>query len=106
MKFSAMFQPFTLLERIRHPVMTNNFQESFVGAVNVLELHIKNRIDPMLAQQRTEAVLKPEAGKDRALSGRGLAVKIELAGPPGIHAILQLYGATEKAVARLGKSGN
>src|SRR5579883_20840 len=63
-------------------IVIHDLEQTLVRPIDVLELDVEDRIDPMLAREEPEAILPPVAGKDRALPSRGLAVKVELACPP------------------------
>src|SRR5262249_52415862 len=73
-------------------VVIDDFKQAAVSPVDVLELEIQHGIDPMLTRQKPEAVLPPIARKQRALSTRGLAVKVQLARPPCFHPIFEFGG--------------
>src|SRR5882724_7193064 len=91
-------------QEVAHTVMPHHFQQSFVRAVNVLKLCVEHGIDPVLLQERTKTVLKAEAGKQAALIGGGLRIKIKFRCPPCLYAVLQFYGISQESVAGAGKS--
>src|SRR5581483_311120 len=62
---------------IRGPVMADDLEQALVGAVRVLQLGVEDGIDPVLAQQRPEAVFEPEAGEGGGFLSSGLAVKVK-----------------------------
>jgi len=41
-----------------------------------------------------------------AFAGGGLAVQVELAGPPGLHPVLEFQGGGEEGIAAAGRAGH
>jgi len=70
--------------------VTFAFFEDLVGAVLVFIFNIKDGIDEVFALQKTEAILPPEAREQRAVVESGLAIQVELRGPPGGCAVFKL----------------
>ena len=65
-------------EKILAAIMADHFQQRLIGAIYVREFHIKDRIDPVLAQERTKTIFPAITGKDRAFIRCALAVKVNL----------------------------
>ena len=103
MKFSEIFHPFALLERISfsssarsvsdaalgvgkpeigNAVVSYDFEQAAVGSVQIFILEIEHGIDEVVVQQGTEAVLPPESRENRAVIRSVLAAQIEFGGPP------------------------
>src|SRR5215469_10388601 len=80
--------------------MAHNFAQRLIGA-GVLELRVQYGIDGVMTKPRAEAVLPPEARKNRTLAGRGLAVEIELRGPPGHHSIFKFHVRADEGITAL-----
>src|SRR5215471_2009942 len=78
--------------------MVHDLQQTLVGPVEVFEFHIQDRVDPMLARQKTESVFPPVSSEQSALAAGRLSVKIELGGPPRLHTIFQLTDGSPKAL--------
>src|SRR5437016_2406435 len=75
------------------------FLEDLVSAVFVFILHIENGIDEVFALQRPEAILPAETGEHRAVVEGGLAIQVELCGPPGGRPVLKLGPVGMEVVA-------
>ena len=59
---------------IRLAVVTDDFEEGFVGPGGVFILHIEDGVDPVLAHQGAEAVFKPKTGEDSRILPSRLAI--------------------------------
>src|ERR1700675_3896091 len=77
-------------EEVRFHVVAFAFFEDLIRAVLVFILDIKDGIDEVFALQKPEAILPAETREYGALVERGLAVQIELCGPPGGCAVFKL----------------
>src|SRR5712664_1276079 len=71
-----------------HVVAFDLFQD-LVGSVLIFILEVENRIDEVFALQNSEAILPSETCEYRAVVERGLAVQVELRGPPGCRAVFE-----------------
>src|SRR6266496_481271 len=97
-----LLAPFRVgIQQVVFAVVSNHFAKRFV-ATDVLKFDVKNGIDPVLAQQRAEAVLPAVTREDRAVVLGHLAVEIELCRPPGFYPVFELERATDEAIADLG----
>ena len=85
-------------------VEAHDFLERLVRVRGVFELHVEDRVDPVLAHQRPEAVLPARAGEDRAVAKRVLRVDVELGGPPRGHSVLELHPGRDEIAAALLRS--
>src|SRR6185437_10808296 len=92
---------------VRLAVVANDLKKRFVGAGDALELDVEDGIDDVFLHQRAKAVFEAEAGIERGILGGGLAIEIELGGPPGPDAVFELTdgGAVALALAGLGEGG-
>jgi hypothetical protein len=79
--------------------MAFHFLSDLIRAADVLVLDVENRIDEMLALQDAKAVFEAEAGKDGGIAESGLAIEVELAGPPGGGAVLELHPEGVEVIA-------
>src|SRR5205807_1259575 len=61
--FALLFATVVPFQKIRNAVMAYYLEQRLVGAVDVFKFKIEHRVDPVFAQQRAEAVLKPEPGE-------------------------------------------
>ena len=87
-------------------IVTLDFFQDLVGAAGLLVFDVENGIDEVLALEKAEAVLPAEAGEDGAVAESGLAVEVELGGPPGGRAVFELGPEGVKVVAAaLGAEG-
>ena len=84
---------------VRFDVVAFHFLENLVGAAGVFVFDIKDWIDEMFALEQAEAVLESESGEDGAVVECGLAVEVELGGPPGSGAVFELGPEGVKIVA-------
>ena len=73
-------------------VVADDFKEGFVGAGDAFVLDVEDGVDEVFAHQGAEAVFEAEAGEDGGILGGGLAVEIELGGPPGAGAVFEFDG--------------
>src|SRR5260370_26008464 len=71
-------------------VMAFHLLEDFVRAALVFVLEVESGVDKVFALQRADAVLPAESGEDGAVVKGGLAIEIELGGPPGGGAVFEL----------------
>src|SRR5262249_21962699 len=78
-------------DEVADTIVAHDFQQAFVGAVDVFELDVQHRIDPVLASQRAETVFPAESGEDGTVLRGAHAIQIELGSPPGFGAILELH---------------
>src|SRR6476646_5992331 len=80
--------------------------EDFVGAALVLVFQVEDGIDEMLAFQDAEPIFPAEARKYSGIAKSGLAIQVELGGPPGCGTILELHPiGVEVVAAALGAEG-
>src|SRR5438270_13949076 len=86
--------------------MSYDFEQRFVGRIDVFEFDVEHGIDPVLAQQRAKAILETEPGEYRALCRGRLAVQIKLRSPPRLHAIFQLQRISQESIATIRRSGH
>src|SRR5205823_8346289 len=64
----------------------------------------KDRVDPMLALQKTEAVLPSIPRKQSAVVTGRLTVQIDLRGPPSFQTVFKLAHAAPESIAPIGIS--
>src|SRR5260370_35272080 len=76
-------------KEIRFHVVPFAFLENLVRPILVLILDIQDGIDEVFALQNSEAILPSETCEYRAVVERGLAVQVELRGPPGCRAVFE-----------------
>ena len=72
-------------------VVADDLQDGFVGAGGVFVLHVKDRIDGMIAHERAKAILQPPSCIEGRIAAGSLSVEIEFGCPPGAGAIFQLH---------------
>ena len=72
-------------------IVTDELEDRLVGAGGVLVLHIEDWVDGVVAHERPDPILNAEAGKNGGILGCGLAIEVDLGGPPGAGAVLELY---------------
>src|SRR6267378_3591715 len=77
-------------KEIRFHVVAFDLFQDLVGSVLIFILEVENRIDEVFALQQPETILPSETCKYRAVVKRGLAVQVELRGPPGCCAVFEL----------------
>src|SRR6202011_6006140 len=77
-------------EKIRFDVVAFNLFENLVRTVLIFILGVKNGVDEVFMLEGTNAVLPAESGEDGAVMESGLAVEVELGGPPGGGAVFKL----------------
>src|SRR6266849_331851 len=77
-------------EEIRFHIVAFAFLEDFVRAVLVFILDIEDGIDEVFALQRPDAILPAETCEHGAVVEGGLAVQVQLRGPPSGRAVLKL----------------
>src|SRR3954467_14499784 len=92
--------------KLFYAVMADDAEQRAVRAVDILKLGVENGIDPVLAKQRTEAVLPTPSGEGGVLVGGGLCVEVDLRCPPGLHAVLELEGGPDEGVAIFREAGD
>jgi len=93
-------------EKVRATVVAYNFEQSFVGGVDVFKFEIEDGVDTAFTEQRAHPVLPAEAGEYRTLASGGLAVEIDFGGPPSLHAILELESSRDESISVLGSAGD
>src|SRR5450755_1929388 len=94
------------IEPVFLDIVAFHFFQNFVGAADVFVFDIDDRIDEMLVLERTKAILPAEPGEKSAVVKGGLAVEVELGGPPGGSAIFELHPESMEVVAAaLGAEG-
>src|SRR5580700_4357999 len=87
-------------------VMTFDFLQNLVRTADVFVLDIQDRIDEVLVPQRADAVLPAEPGEEGAVVKSGLGIEVELRGPPGRGAVLELHPKSVEVIATaLGTEG-
>src|SRR3979411_3147895 len=79
-------------------ISSHHLQPSPIGTVDVLKLHVKNRVYPMLARQKAKAVLPSISGKHGAVMMPVLPVQIDLRCPPSLQAIFKLGHAAPEPI--------
>ena len=72
-------------------VVTDEREDRFVGARDVFVLHVEHRVDGVVAHERPDPILNAEAGKNGGILGCGLTIEVNLGGPRGAGAVLELY---------------
>src|SRR5262249_5080102 len=85
-------------------VVTHHLENGLVGAVDILEFGIENRVDPVGAPKQFETVLPAISGEERALVGGYLSIQIDLAGPPSGGAVFELQCHRSKARGAVGSA--
>ena len=83
-------------------VVADDFEDGLVGAGDVFVLDVEDRVDDVVAHERADAVLDAEAGKDGRILRGGLAIEIELGGPPGADAVFEFQGGGAVVGAAVG----
>src|SRR6202140_1119655 len=86
-------------DETRFQVVAFAFFEALVRAVLVFILNIEDRIDEVLALQKTKAILPAEAREHGAVLESSLAVQVALRGPPGSCAVFELRPEGVEVVA-------
>ncbi len=82
---------FTIRVReVRFPIVTNHFLQGLVRSVDVFELGVYHRINPVLVLQHAKPVFPFKSRVHRAVMKRSLCVEVKFRRPPGIDAILKL----------------
>src|SRR5258708_22351482 len=104
--FSFLFAAVVSIQKIADPIMSHNFQQRLVSAVDVLKLHVQHRVDPVLLQQGAKTVFKAKPRKHAAFVCGGLRIQVNLRRPPGFYSELKLSGVGKKTVSRLGKTAH
>src|SRR5229473_8674375 len=80
-------------------IMARDVQHGLVGGVDVLELDVQDRVNPVFAHQGPETVFPAEAGENGAVAVGCLAVEIKLCSPPTLRAIFKLCPRSQKISA-------
>src|SRR5713101_2841247 len=80
-------------------VMAHDLQHGLVGGVDVFELDVQDRVNPVLVHQGPETVFPAEARENGAVAVGCLAVEIKLCGPPTLRAIFKLCPRSQKISA-------
>src|SRR5712692_6222998 len=80
-------------------VMAHELQHGLVGGVDVFELDVQDRVNPVLVHQGPETVFPAEARENGAVAVGCLAVEIKLCGPPTLRAIFKLCPRSQKISA-------
>src|SRR5215472_4982746 len=70
-------------------VVPLDFFQNLVGPVELFVLDIKNGVHEVFALKRAEAILPAKSCEDGAVSECGLAVEIDLGGPPRLGAVFE-----------------
>src|SRR5437016_1226578 len=70
-------------------IVVNYLQECFVGAVDILKLHVQHGINPVVTGQGAKAVFPAEAREEGAVPPSALAIQVEFSGPPALRAVLK-----------------
>src|SRR5215472_2072413 len=79
--------------------MTFYFLENFVGATDVFVLDVEDWIDEVLMLEGTKSILKAYSSEHGAVVKGGLALEINLGGPPAGNAVFELGPERMKVVA-------
>src|SRR5450631_4206683 len=87
------------IESIGLNVVALDLFQNFVGAAGVFVFHVEDRIDEVLAPERTKTILPAEPGEKSAVVKCGLAVEVELGSPPGGGAVFELHPESMEVVA-------
>src|ERR1700712_3435159 len=77
------------VEQVCFAVMAHDFQQGLVGAVDVLEFQVQDRVDPVLPPCEPKAILPTKPREQRAVFCGCLAVKVDLCRPPSQYSILE-----------------
>src|SRR5450432_388580 len=94
------------IEPVFLDIVAFHFFQNFVGAAGVFVFDIDDRIDEVFVLERTKAILPAKSGEKSAVVKGGLAVQVELRGPPGGGAIFELHPESMEVVATaLGAEG-
>src|SRR5579871_3894112 len=84
--------------QVINAIMVHDFEERFVSAIDVFELEVEHRINPVLACQNAKAILPPITREQRVFALSRLAVEVELTCPPTGDPVFELEGAAPKTV--------
>src|SRR5450432_115051 len=87
------------IEPVFLDIVAFHFFQNFVGAAGVFVFDIDDGIDEVLALERTKAILPAEPGEKSAVVKRGLAINVELGGPPGGSAVFEFHPESVEIVA-------
>jgi hypothetical protein len=85
-------------EEVRFHVVTFALLEDLVRAILVFILDIKDRIDEVFVLQEAEAILPLDTREYGAVLEGCLPIQVELRGPPGGSAVLELHPEGVKVI--------
>src|SRR6185437_13056892 len=69
--------------------LAHNFLLNAAALVDVFVFQVEDRVNGMLGGQGSKAALQAPTGEDGAVPGGGLALQVELRGPPAVYSVLQ-----------------
>src|SRR6476619_1323626 len=78
--------------------MAFNFRDALVSSIGIFPSDGKRKVNPMIRWRQFEFVRPAIPGKNSAVIPCGLAVQLDLGGPPLCHPVLKFHLRAEKTI--------